>query len=54
VSASNGNLGNVIVASNTDLFIIQQNLEMMHKIDAVVGFIVSTFIEKNNQLWIGS
>ncbi|XP_055998387.1 uncharacterized protein LOC125646654 isoform X2 [Ostrea edulis] len=53
-SASVDNLGNVIVASNTELFIIHPSLEFMHKIDTGIGSIISTAIDKNNQLWLGT
>jgi hypothetical protein len=53
-SASIDNFGNVILGSYTDLFIVHPNLETMHKIDAGVGSIVSTAVDKNNQLWLGT
>jgi hypothetical protein len=53
-SASVDNLGNVIVSSYTDLFIIHPNMETMHRIHTVLGPISSVAVDKNNQLWIGT
>jgi hypothetical protein len=53
-SASVDNFGNVIVASYNKLVIIHPNLEIMHTIDADVGSIISTAVDKNNQLWLGT
>jgi hypothetical protein len=53
-SASIDNFGNVIMASYNKIFIIHPNLEIMHTIDADVGSIISTAVDKNNQLWLGT
>jgi hypothetical protein len=53
-SASVDNLGNVIIGSKNKLFIIHPNLEIMHQIEADVGSIISTAVDKNNQLWLGT
>jgi hypothetical protein len=55
VSASVDNLGNVIVASDGDLFVIHPGLESMHKIDTdIKGCITSIAVDKTNQLWLGT
>ncbi|XP_048780746.2 uncharacterized protein LOC125683532 isoform X2 [Ostrea edulis] len=53
-SASVDNHGNVILASNTEVLIIDPSLEFMHKIDAGIGSITSTAVDKNSQLWLGT
>ncbi|XP_055995490.1 uncharacterized protein LOC130046368 isoform X2 [Ostrea edulis] len=53
-SASVDNLGNVILASNTELLIIDPSLKYMHKIDTDIGSIISTAVDKNSQLWLGT
>jgi hypothetical protein len=53
-SASVDNLGNVILALDSKLFTIHPNLKIMHRIDAGVGPIISTAVDKNNQLWLGT
>jgi hypothetical protein len=53
-TASVDNLGNVILASYGDLFIIHPNMETMQRIKTDAGPIISTAVDKNNQLWLGT
>ncbi|XP_048729774.2 uncharacterized protein LOC125647131 [Ostrea edulis] len=53
-SASVDNLGNVILASNTELMIFDPSLEFMQKVNTGIGSIISTAVDKNSQLWLGT
>ncbi|XP_062617470.1 uncharacterized protein LOC134279132 [Saccostrea cucullata] len=54
-SASVDKFGNVIMASNTSLFIINPSLKYMHEIaTGINGGIVSTAVDQENQLWFGT
>ncbi|XP_061172090.1 uncharacterized protein LOC133181582 [Saccostrea echinata] len=54
-SASVDKLGNVIMASNASLFIINPSLEYMHEIDTGTSEeIISTAVDQQNQLWFGT
>ncbi|XP_061166965.1 uncharacterized protein LOC133175851 [Saccostrea echinata] len=54
-SASVDKFGNVIMASNASLFIINPSLEFMHEIDTGISEeIISTAVDQQNQLWFGT
>ncbi|XP_061172104.1 uncharacterized protein LOC133181586 [Saccostrea echinata] len=54
-SASADNLGNVILGSNAQLFIINPSLQLVHKLDTgISGRIISTAVDQQNQLWFGT
>ncbi|XP_062617456.1 uncharacterized protein LOC134279120 [Saccostrea cucullata] len=54
-SASVDRFGNVIMASNASLFIINSNLDYMHEIATGTSEdIISTAVDKQNQLWFGT
>ncbi|XP_062617468.1 uncharacterized protein LOC134279131 isoform X3 [Saccostrea cucullata] len=55
LSASVDKFGNVIMASDTSLFIINPSLEYMHEVDTgISGDIVATAVDQENQLWFGT
>lgn len=54
-STSVDNLGNVIVASGSKIMIIDPSLEHVFEIDTdIQGTILSTAVDQQNQLWIGT
>ncbi|XP_061172076.1 uncharacterized protein LOC133181578 [Saccostrea echinata] len=54
-SASTDNLGNVILGSNAQLFVINPSLEFVHKLDTgISGRLISTAVDQQNQLWFGT
>lgn len=54
-SASVDNLGNVIVASASKIYVINPSLERVFKVDTdIQAVIYATAVDQHNQLWIGT